>query len=43
MKFKIDENLSIELIDVIKSAGYSGMTAFEQRLNGKHRKIMDCR
>ena len=35
MKFKIDENLPIELIDVLRSAGYAGMTAFEQRLNGK--------
>ena len=35
MKFKIDENLPIELIDVLGSAGHTGMTAFEQRLNRK--------
>ena len=34
-EIQIDENLPIELIDVLESAGYTGMTAFEQGLNGK--------
>jgi predicted nuclease of predicted toxin-antitoxin system len=45
MRFKIDENLPIELIDILKSAGYAGMTSFEQELNGKpdSKVINKCR
>ena len=32
MRFKIDKNLPIELIDVLKSAGYAGMTAYHRYL-----------
>jgi predicted nuclease of predicted toxin-antitoxin system len=45
MRFKIDENLPIELVGILKTAGYSGMTAFEQKLNGKpdSKVINKCR
>jgi len=45
MRFKIDENLPIELIGILKTAGYSGMTASEQELNGKpdSKVINKCR
>ncbi|MCE5328902.1 DUF5615 family PIN-like protein [bacterium] len=35
MKFKIDENLPVEFVDVLESSGYAAMTALEQELNGK--------
>ena len=35
MKFKIDENLPVEFVDVLESSGYVAMTTLEQELNGK--------
>ena len=35
MKFKIDENLPVEFVNVLKSSGYETMTALDQGLNGK--------
>ena len=34
MKFKIDENLPIELAELLKQAGYDTATVFEQHLAG---------
>jgi len=35
LKFKIDENLPVEFVDVLESSGYVAMTTLEQELNGK--------
>lgn len=35
MKFKIDENLPIELADELTKAGHDAQTVFEQRLQGQ--------
>jgi len=35
LKFKIDENLPVEFVDVLESSGYVAMTTLEQGLNGK--------
>ncbi|OPZ86454.1 MAG: hypothetical protein BWY74_03639 [Firmicutes bacterium ADurb.Bin419] len=35
MNFKIDENLPVEFIEILKSSGYEAMTVFEQGLNGE--------
>jgi predicted nuclease of predicted toxin-antitoxin system len=35
LNFKIDENLPIEFVEILKSSGYEAMTVFEQGLNGK--------
>lgn len=35
MKFKIDENLPVEFVNVLDSTGYVAMTALEQGLEGK--------
>ena len=35
MKFKIDENLPVEFVDVLKVAGHRAMTVAEQELQGK--------
>ena len=35
MKFKIDENLPVEFVNVLESTGYKAMTALEQGLEGK--------
>ena len=34
MRFKIDENLPIEVADLLKSAGHEAVTVFEQGLGG---------
>jgi predicted nuclease of predicted toxin-antitoxin system len=34
VKFKIDENLPTEFVDVLNNAGYSGDTVFDENLNG---------
>ncbi len=35
MRFKIDENLPIEVADLLRRAGHDAMTVQEQQLNGK--------
>ena len=35
MKFKIDENLPVEFVNVLESTGYKAITALEKGLNGK--------
>jgi len=35
LKFKIDENLPVEFVNVLKSSGYEAMPALDQGLNGK--------
>lgn len=35
MKFKIDENLPVEFVDVLKVVGHKAMTVAEQELQGK--------
>ncbi len=35
MKFKIDENLPIEIAELLRSAGYNAMTVFDEDLQGK--------
>ena len=35
MNFKIDENLPVEFVEMLKSSGYEAMSVFEQDLNGK--------
>jgi len=34
MKFKIDENLPLELAEVLQSEGYDAVTAVEEALSG---------
>ena len=34
MKFKIDENLPIELSELLQEAGYESITVLEQHLGG---------
>jgi predicted nuclease of predicted toxin-antitoxin system len=34
MKFKIDENLPLEIADLLSQAGYDAVSVFEQRLEG---------
>lgn len=35
MKFKIDENLPIEVAELLQQAGYDAMTVLDQHLGGK--------
>ena len=35
MKFKIDENLPVEVADVVRGAGYDASTVSEERLSGR--------
>ena len=35
MRFKIDENLPIDVADLLRSAGHDALTVFEQRLIGE--------
>ena len=35
LNFKIDENLPVEFVEILKSSGYEAMTVFEQGLNGE--------
>ena len=35
MKFKIDENLPREAVDVLTAAGHDAVSVFDQGLNGK--------
>ena len=35
MKFKIDENLPVELAELVPALGHVATTVFEQRLQGK--------
>ena len=35
MKFKIDENLPIEVAQLLNQAGYDAMTVYEQNLGGE--------
>lgn len=35
MKFKIDENLPVELANLLESAGYDAMTVKQQKLSGE--------
>ena len=35
MKFKIDENLPVEVADLLREGGYDAMTVHEQHLTGK--------
>ena len=35
MKFKIDENLPLEIADLLQYKGYEAKTVFDQALNGK--------
>ncbi|MDF5714819.1 MAG: DUF5615 family PIN-like protein [Rhizonema sp. NSF051] len=42
MKFKIDENLPVELANLLQEAGYDAMTVNQQNLSGeKDPKLMD--
>ncbi|MDF5725367.1 MAG: DUF5615 family PIN-like protein [Rhizonema sp. PD37] len=40
MKFKIDENLPVELADLLQSAGYDAMTVNQQKLSGEKDPII---
>lgn len=35
MKFKIDENLPIDLVDILREAQYDAMSVLEQNLSGR--------
>jgi predicted nuclease of predicted toxin-antitoxin system len=35
MRFKVDENLPIEMAQKLRSAGYDAMTVLEQRMGGE--------
>lgn len=35
MKFKIDENLPVEIAEILRIAGHDAMTVFEERLVGE--------
>lgn len=42
MKFKIDENLPVEITSILKSSGHEAMTVHEQELSGaKDPKVID--
>ena len=42
MKFKVDENLPIEVADLLASVGYDALTVFDQKLVGEDdRRILD--
>ncbi|MBI4506944.1 MAG: DUF5615 family PIN-like protein [Chloroflexi bacterium] len=36
MKFKIDENLPVELAELLRAAGYDALTVHEEALRGAH-------
>ncbi len=40
MKFKIDENLPIEFVDLLITAGHQAMTVYEQRLQGNADQVI---
>ncbi|MBO3464449.1 DUF5615 family PIN-like protein [Aetokthonos hydrillicola Thurmond2011] len=40
MKFKIDENLPVELADLLQEAGYDAMTVNQQKLSGEKDPII---
>jgi predicted nuclease of predicted toxin-antitoxin system len=40
MKFKIDENLPVELADILQEAGYDAMTVNQQKLSGEKDPII---
>lgn len=35
MKFKVDENLPVEVADLLRQAGYDTATVFDEQLNGE--------
>lgn len=35
MKFKIDENLPVEIANLLQQAGYDAVTVYDQKLTGK--------
>ena len=35
MKFKTDENLPVEVVDLLQDAGYDAVTVFDQELTGE--------
>jgi len=42
LKFKIDENLPIDVADLLHSAGHEALTVFDQELIGEDdRRILD--
>ncbi|MFN0196888.1 MAG: DUF5615 family PIN-like protein [Planctomycetaceae bacterium] len=45
MKFKIDENLPIEIGDLLRTAGHDALTVYDQNLVGEsdHRLVEVCR
>lgn len=40
MKFKLDENLSIDLVQIFRSAGHDASSVFEQKLSGEKDDIL---
>ena len=40
MKFKIDENLPVELADLLQQAGYDAVTVNQQKLSGEKDLIL---
>ena len=40
MKFKIDENLPVELANLLEEAGYDAMTVKQQKLSGEKDPII---
>jgi predicted nuclease of predicted toxin-antitoxin system len=41
MKFKIDENLPVEIADLFRAAGFDAITVLEQTLGGEADQICD--
>ena len=42
MRFKVDENLPVEVAELLSSAGHDALTVFDQSLGGEHdRRILN--
>lgn len=40
MRFKIDENLPVEIADILQQAGYGAETVFSEQLTGEDDKVI---
>lgn len=40
MKFKIDENLPVEIAEILKEKGYDATTTFDENINGEKDNII---
>jgi predicted nuclease of predicted toxin-antitoxin system len=42
MRFKVDENLPLEFVDLLRTAGYDALSVHDQLLSGKSDDIVAC-